>query len=49
MWCYVRDLYRWPCIAETVRLDEIKLQYYKEFTGLNPSGIVPLGGEPALA
>lgn len=48
LWGYTRDLYRQPGIPGTVRLAETKLHYHKEFLTLNPTGIVPLGGEPAF-
>lgn len=40
---YVRDLYQHPGIAGTVHLDHIKNHYYASHTGINPTGIVPLG------
>ena len=43
---YVRDIYQVPGIADTVDLEFIKRHYYGSHTGINPSGIVPLG--PAL-
>lgn len=43
---YLRDLYQEPGIAETVKLDQIKLHYYGTHAQLNPSGIIPAG--PAL-
>jgi glutathionyl-hydroquinone reductase len=46
LWGYVRELYQWPGVAETVKLDEIKRHYYASHRGINPLGIVPLG--PAL-
>lgn len=42
---YLRELYQWPGIAETVNLDDIKRGYWS-IAHLNPSGIVPKG--PAL-
>lgn len=46
LWGYVRELYQWPGVAATVKLDEIKRHYYASHKGINPSGIVPAG--PAL-
>jgi putative glutathione S-transferase len=43
---YFRDLYQHPDIAETVRLDHIKIHYYTTHLQLNPTGIIPAG--PAL-
>ena len=43
---YLRELYQWPGVAETVNMDHIKRHYYMSMLHINPSGIVPLG--PAL-
>lgn len=40
---YLRDLYQQPGIAETVKVDQIKVHYYTTHLGLNPSGIIPAG------
>jgi len=40
---YLRELYQIPGIADTVRLDHIKMHYYRSHTELNPTGIVPVG------
>jgi putative glutathione S-transferase len=40
---FLRELYQWPGVAETVKLDEIKRHYYASHTRINPSGIVPAG------
>jgi len=42
---YVRELYQWPGVAETVRMDHIKRHYYLTHDRLNPSGIIPKGPE----
>lgn len=42
LWNYMRELYRRPGIAATVRHDEILRHYYRSFPALNPNGIVPL-------
>lgn len=39
---FVRQMYDWPGIAETVSLDHIKRGYYS-IASLNPTGIVPVG------
>lgn len=44
---YVRDLYRWPGIAETCNFEHAKRHYYESHRHLNPSGIVPIGPDPA--
>ncbi len=40
---YLRDLYQQPGIAETVRVDEMKIHYYTTHPQLNPSGVIPAG------
>ncbi|WNL41458.1 glutathione S-transferase family protein [Halomonas sp. PAMB 3264] len=43
---YLRELYQWPGVAETVDLDHIKRHYYYSHESINPTRIVPVG--PAL-
>jgi putative glutathione S-transferase len=43
---YLRELYQWPGVKDTVSFDHIKTHYYASHRTLNPSGIVPRG--PAL-
>ncbi len=43
LWGYTRELYQWPGVAETVRLDHIKSHYYTSHKTVNPTGIVPKG------
>jgi glutathionyl-hydroquinone reductase len=43
---YVRELYQWPGVRETVNFHHIKHHYYESHTSINPTGIVPVG--PAL-
>ena len=40
---YLRELYQWPGIAETVDFDHIKRHYYYSHPTINPTRIVPLG------
>lgn len=42
---YVRELYQWPGIAETVNFYHIKRHYYYSHTMINPSQVVPVGPE----
>ncbi len=42
LWPYLRDLYQWPGVAETVRFDEIRRHYYGTHPMINPHGIVAL-------
>lgn len=43
---YLRELYGWPGVADTVDFDHIKRHYYVTHTTINPTSIVPVG--PAL-
>ncbi|MEU0029352.1 glutathione S-transferase C-terminal domain-containing protein [Streptomyces sp. NPDC006335] len=47
LWAYARDLYQTPGFGDTVDFDHIKRHYYQVHSGINPTGIVPLG--PDLA
>lgn len=42
---YLRELYQWPGVAETVNMQHIKAHYYGSHRTINPTGIVPLGPE----
>ena len=42
---FLRELYRWPGVAATTRLDHIKFHYYASHESVNPRGLVPLGPE----
>jgi putative glutathione S-transferase len=43
---YLRELYQWPGVKDTVSFDHIKTHYYASHRSINPTGIVPVG--PAL-
>lgn len=45
---YLRDLYQYDGIAETVNFDHIKRHYYMTHEDINPTRIVPLGPEQDL-
>jgi glutathionyl-hydroquinone reductase len=45
---YLKELYHWRGVAETVDFFHIKHHYYASHLMINPSGIVPLGPELAL-
>lgn len=47
LWGYARDLFHTPGFGETVDFEQIKRHYYVVHTDVNPSGIVPLGPDPA--
>ena len=36
LWPYLRDLYQWPGVAETVDFDEIRAHYYGTHPMINP-------------
>jgi glutathionyl-hydroquinone reductase len=40
---YVRELYQWPGVRETVNFHHIKHHYYESHRTINPTGIVPAG------
>jgi len=40
---WLRELYQWPGIAETVDMEHIKGHYYRSHRQINPTGIVPAG------
>ncbi|NKB98964.1 MAG: glutathione S-transferase family protein [Pseudomonadales bacterium] len=42
---YVRDLYQLETIGDTVDVTQIKQHYFTSFTSLNPSGLIPTGGQ----
>ncbi|ARF58220.1 glutathione S-transferase family protein [Streptomyces gilvosporeus] len=43
LWSYARDLYQTPGFGDTVDFQHIKQHYYRVHSGINPTGIVPLG------
>ena len=43
---YMRELYRYPGVSETVDINHIKRHYYQSHKFINPTGVVPIG--PAL-
>lgn len=45
---YLRGLYHYPGIKETVRIDHIKTHYYWSHATINPTRIVPVGPELAF-
>ncbi|MBV4457801.1 glutathione S-transferase family protein [Pseudomonas sp. COR58] len=42
---WLRELYQWPGIAETVDFQHIKHHYYASHKTINPTGVVPKGPE----
>ncbi|KIF66532.1 glutathione S-transferase [Streptomyces sp. AcH 505] len=47
LWAYARDLFQTPGFGDTVDFDHIKQHYYRVHTGINPTGIVAIGPDPA--
>ena len=47
LWGYARDLFQTPGFGDTIDFDQIKTHYYVVHTGINPTGIVPKGPDPA--
>ncbi len=47
LWGYARDLFQTPGFGDTIDFAQIKAHYYRVHRQLNPSGIVPLGPDPA--
>ncbi|ACB52533.1 unknown [Crocosphaera subtropica ATCC 51142] len=43
LWGYVRELYQFPKVAETVNFKHIKGHYYQSHKTINPTGVVPVG------
>lgn len=46
LWPYLRDLYQWPAVADTVSFAEIRDHYYRTHGSINPVGLVAV--MPAL-
>jgi putative glutathione S-transferase len=46
LWPYLRDLYQWPGVRETVSFDEIRAHYYLTHGAINPHRIMAV--MPAL-
>ncbi|MEM9781260.1 MAG: glutathione S-transferase family protein [Pseudomonadota bacterium] len=40
---FLRELYQWPGVRETVNMDHIKSHYYQSHESVNPTRIVPAG------
>ncbi len=46
LWGYLRELYQWPGVRQTVDFDHITRHYYRSHRGINPHGIVPINPRP---
>ncbi|MEX0305523.1 MAG: glutathione S-transferase family protein [Leisingera sp.] len=42
LWAYVRELYQWPGVAETVGMQHIVRHYYYSHDTINPHRIIPI-------
>ncbi len=49
LWGYLRDLYQYDGVAQTVNFDHIKRHYYYTHDDINPTRIVPVGPQLDLA
>jgi putative glutathione S-transferase len=47
LWGYARDLFQTPGFGDTIDFEQIKQHYYGVHHTINPSGIVPVGPDPA--
>lgn len=47
LWAYARDLFRTPGFGDTVDFDHVKRHYCRVHSGVNPTGIVPVGPDPS--
>ncbi|UZJ33543.1 glutathione S-transferase family protein [Streptomyces endophytica] len=43
LWAYAKDLFQTPGFGDTVDFHHIKQHYYRVHTGINPTGLVPVG------
>jgi putative glutathione S-transferase len=43
LWGYLRELYQWPGVAETVNFDHITRHYHYSHESVNPHRIIPIG------
>ncbi|MAR93053.1 MAG: glutathione-dependent reductase [Pseudomonadales bacterium] len=43
LWGYLRELYQWPGVADSVDFAHIKRHYYGSHRTINPTAVVPVG------
>jgi putative glutathione S-transferase len=43
LWGYLRNLYQYPGVKDTVNMEHIKKHYYTSHESINPTRIVPKG------
>jgi len=46
LWGWLRELYQWDGVADTVRFDHIVRHYHYSHTSINPHRIIPINPEP---
>lgn len=46
IWAFTRELYQWPGVAETVRMDHIVRHYHYSHETINPHRIIPINPTP---
>lgn len=46
LWGYLRELYQWPGVRETVNFDHIVRHYHMSHKTINPYGIIPINPNP---
>ncbi|MWD28211.1 glutathione S-transferase family protein [Aquicoccus sp. SCR17] len=46
LWGYLRELYQWPGVAETVHFDHIVRHYHYSHDMINPNRIIPINPDP---
>jgi len=46
LWGYLRELYQWPGVRETVNFDHIVRHYYYSHDTVNPCRIIPINPRP---
>ncbi|WGW04963.1 glutathione S-transferase family protein [Tropicibacter oceani] len=49
LWGYLRELYQWPGVAETINFAHIVRHYHYSHDSINPHRIVPIGPQPDFA
>ncbi len=47
LWAYARDLFQTPGFGDNTDFEQIKEHYYVVHGDINPTGVVPLGPDPA--
>lgn len=46
LWGYLRELYQWPGVRDTVNFDHIVRHYHMSHKTINPYGIIPINPQP---